>query len=171
MWLKSSLDYFIFSWFCLFAFVALIFEPLYYFGCDWNGLTCPLAASNDVVNHTRNLWMIYAAWDPMFYVVPMWLRVMCYIEVFIFGPLYVITVYGMYYAAPWFSSVALPFAGALIYSTIVYFAMEVIENMPGTNMWLVFAVNLPWTIIPLLLVYRIATVGVEAKTTNKMKLK
>ena len=172
-WLKSSLDYFIFYWYCLFAFVALIFEPLYYYGCNWNGLSC-LTEGNLILHYTKHIWLFYAQWDPMFYQVPMWLRVMCSIEVFIFGPLYLLTAIGMVYDTAWFVQMSLPFAGALIYSTIVYFAMEIIENMPGTNMVVVFLVNLPWTIVPIMLVYQIVSKGqgsekyIENKKSKKI---
>jgi hypothetical protein len=154
-WLKSGLDQTIFYWYCIFTFVALVFEPLYYFGCSWNGLECPLARTNAVVHYTKEIWLIYCQWDPMFYDVPLWLRVLCSIEVFIFGPCYLITVIGMLNNSDWLVPFTLPFAGALVYSTIVYFAMEMIELLPGTNVGIVFLVNLPWTIIPILLVYQL----------------
>jgi hypothetical protein len=151
----SSLDTFIFAWYCLFGFVALVFEPLYYFGCEWNGETCPLAETYPFIGHVRDIWAIYNQFDPMFFNVPRWLQVMCMIEVFIFGPLYLITAYGFYFRSSWLHAVALPFSGALIYSTIVYFAMEAWDLVPGTNMVVVFAVNLPWTIVPALLLFRL----------------
>jgi uncharacterized protein (DUF983 family) len=49
------------------------------------------------------------------------------------------------------------FSGALIYSTIVYFVMEILEADARTNLWMIFLVNIPWTIIPILSTYRIAT--------------
>ena len=107
----------------------------------------------------------------MFYNVPMWLRVMCSIEVFLFGPLYVLTAIGMAYETKWFVNLALPFSGALIYSTVVYFAMEIIENMPGTNLGFVFLINLPWTIVPMLLLHQIVAKGDDTSTTIKNKSK
>jgi hypothetical protein len=89
------------------------------------------------------------------------------IEVFIFGPLYLIFAYGFYYNTWWLRDLALPFSGALIYSTIVYFAMEALEMVPGTNMAIVFAVNLPWTILPCLVLYRLACDGGERNTKKK----
>lgn len=130
-----------------------------------------MAEHNLVINHTRNIWLFYNQWDPLFNIPPMWLRVMCTIEVFIFGPLYTLTAYGMYKDTAWFAGLALPFAGALIYSTIVYFAMEIILNEPGTNITMVFVVNLPWTIIPMMLVGKIVVVltGGGVKGDGKVK--
>lgn len=151
----KGIDLFLFVWYCVFAFTALVFEPAYYFGCNWNANVCELAASNDIIRMVRDVWLIYCRWDPMFYVVPMWLRVLCTIEVFLFGPLYAVVAYGLWAKAKWLTAWSLPFSGALIYSTIVYFAMEIIENLPGTNILIVFIVNIPWTIIPIILLYRV----------------
>lgn len=164
-WITTGFDKFIFYWFCLFAFVALIFEPLYYYGCNWNGLDCPLSKTNMIIHYTKEIWLIYGRWDPMFLDVPMWLRVMCSIEVFIFGPCYLITAVGMYNNSDWLIPFSFPFAGALIYSTIVYFAMEMIELLPGTNMTAVFLVNLPWTFLPIFLIVRL----LQKSDTNKPK--
>lgn len=166
--LRNGLDVFIFAWYCLFGFVAMVFEPLYYFGCNWDGISCPLAAEYPIIGHIRDIWAIYNQFDPMFFNVPKWLQVMCMIEVFIFGPLYLIFAYGFYNKTWWLRDFALPFSGALIYSTIVYFAMEALEMVPGTNMAVVFAVNLPWTILPCLVLYRLACGdSTERKTTKK----
>jgi hypothetical protein len=140
--------------FWVFAFTALVFEPLYYFGCDWNYDNCKVS-SFKLVFWVGEIWAIYNQWDPMFWHLPMWLRVMCAIEVLIFGPLYALTAYGLQHRSKWLPHVALPFAGALFYSTIVYFAMEFIENLPGTNHMMVFLVNIPWSIFPVLLCVRI----------------
>jgi hypothetical protein len=155
----TSFDAVLIGWYVLFGVVALSFEPAYYFGCEWSGLLCPAAAKSPVMRGIRDLWMIYAHWDPLFLEVPLWLRVLCSIEVFVFGPLYLITAWGILRRASWLKALALPFSGALVYSTGVYFTMELLEAMPGTNMLMVFAVNLPWTIVPLMLMWRCCADG------------
>jgi hypothetical protein len=142
--------------FCLFGFVALVFEPLYYFGCDWNGLVCTNACTSSLIDAVRNVWLIYAAWDPIFLDIPLWLRVLCSIEVFIFGPLYVVVAVGLWTRGTWLRIIAQPFCGALIYSTFVYFAMEYLESVPNTNFLLVFLVNIPWTIVPAWLLWELS---------------
>lgn len=154
-WITSTFDRVLLGWYGLFAFVALIFEPLYYFGCDWNGKICPLATESSLIFYTKEIWLFYAQWDPLFYNIPLWLRVLCSIEVFIFGPLYLVVVIGLINDSSWLFPVTLLFSGALVYSTIVYFLMEIIEFLPGTNLLMVFIVNIPWTIVPILLTGRI----------------
>lgn len=148
------IDRVLLGWYVLFGVVALTFEPAFYFGCDWSARLCPAAQTSPVVATVRDAWMIYAHWDPLFFDVPLWLRVLCFIEVFVFGPLYLITAWGIFRRASWLPALALPFSGALVYSTVVYFAMEVLEAVPGTSMAMVLAVNLPWTVVPLVLMLR-----------------
>lgn len=132
-----------------------MFEPLYYFGCHWNGATC----GNGVV---PQLWRIYSQWDPLFLRkdIPslLWLRVMCTLEVILFGPCYVLCAIGLAPAqpegvhAPWLPQLALPFCGALVYSTLVYFGVELLDApSTGANLAMVFLINAPWTVVPCLL--------------------
>ena len=148
--------------FWIFAFTALVFEPLYYFGCDWNIDNCS-SSSFPLVRQVGDIWKIYCVWDPLFVRPPSWLQVMCVIEVVVFGPLYAITAYGLQKKAKWLPAVALPFCGALFYSTIVYFAMEFIFMEPGTNVVMVLLVNIPWSIFPVLLSWRVIHMKNDAK--------
>jgi len=176
----STLDMALIVSFCIFGFTALVFEPLYYFGCDWNFHTCTHELTWPIIRMAKSIWEIYCEWDPMFYNIPDWLRVLSCIEVFVFGPLYGLCAYGLWNPthtgspthsyAPWLPWVALPFCGALLYSTMVYFAMEVLYPMEGTNLSLVFAINLPWSIGPVVLAYRLICMG-ESRPTSASKAK
>ena len=154
----SLLDAVLIATFYLFGFIALVFEPIYYFGCNWQESLCSVS-SYRIVHIVGDIWSIYGQWDPLFRNVPLWLRVLCKIEVFIFGPLYVVCAFGLQTRRKWLPYIALPFCGALVYSTIVYFAMEVLDIMPGTNMALVFLVNVPWTIFPIILAFRVMQIS------------
>lgn len=155
----------------LFAAVALILEPLYYFGCNWNDVNDACNASPYMtVRGAVVVWRIYSQnWDPIFLDIPMWLRVMCTIEVFVFGPLYVITALLLQRRSSWLPLVAYVFSGALFYSTVVYFSMEVIELLAGTNLPMVFLVNIPWSILPVVLSWRVGTLS--SLTGSKAKRK
>jgi hypothetical protein len=111
----------------------------------------------------RDIWRIYAHWDPLFLTPPDWLKVLCTIEVFIFGPLYVMIAIGLQSNATWLKPIGYCFSGALVYSTIVYFTMEILESAQGTNFSLVFLVNCPWTFVPLLLIYHLITQPLQVK--------
>jgi hypothetical protein len=150
----------------LFAFVALVFEPLYYFGCDWSYDKCS-SSPYQIVRIVGEMWAIYCPWDPLFWDIPSWLKIMCIIEVVIFGPLYAVVAYGLQYKRAWVKDVALPFSGALFYSTVVYFAMEVVYHAEEANLLLVFVINIPWSIIPVLLAYYVVTAPPGTQYKNK----
>lgn len=156
----------------LFGFVALVFEPLYYFGCGWTdvGRSCddsPFAP----VRGAAVVWRVYTeSWDPLFIDIPLWLRVMCSIEVLVFGPLYVICAVGLQMRSAWLPPVAYIFSGALFYSTIVYFAIEILHPVVGTNLLMVFVVNIPWSILPVALVHFIWTTSNSFGHKKNLKL-
>lgn len=148
--------------FWIFAFTALVFEPMYYFGCNWDYANCA-TSTFPLVAEVGEVWKIYNQWDPLFFSPPPWLKVMCTIEVLIFGPLYALSAYGLQVNACWLPYVALPFCGALFYSTVVYFAMEFIYMEPGTDPLMVFIVNIPWSIFPVLLSWRVLNIAKHNK--------
>lgn len=72
---RPCLDSTIIVCFGLFAFVAMVFEPLYYFPCEFrlDALSrCGDAEHDGIV---LQLWRLYARWDALFVVVPDWLRI------------------------------------------------------------------------------------------------
>ena len=160
---RPKLDSALFWIFLLFAFIAMVFEPIFYFPCEWRLDVGPCGdASEDGV--MLALWRIYARWDALFVAIPSWLRIMCAVEVFLFGPSYAVVAWVLErrrrHQLPlpvWFAPFALLFSGALIYSTIVYFAFEVIHewNNPSTSLSMVFLVNAPWSVAPVLLSWRV----------------
>lgn len=167
----SGLDQALIGTLWLFAAVALVFEPLYYFGCNWSDVhdSCnnsPFAA----VRGAAIAWRIYSnQWDPMFIDIPMWLRVMCAIEVLCFGPLYALCAIGLQTRSSWLPIIAFTFSGALFYSTIVYFAMEYIDQIPGTNLLMVFVINIPWSILPVVLSWRVSNLYTSTLSVDKKK--
>lgn len=166
--------------FYLFAFIGLIFEPIYYFGCNWKYSQCiyyNISSYFDIFRYVHNiildLWYWYnASFDPIFLNMPLWLQVLCGIEVFVFGPCYLLTAYyyKIYLQCPvdnrWFLYFSLIFSGALVYSTVVYFTMEILDTVPNTNMAMVFIVNLPWTIVPILFVWRVISMYYKDSNRN-----
>ena len=114
---------------------------------DWRISHCPDGAIN-------SLWRTYISWDPLFIRVPPFLRIMCSIEVFVFGPSYALMALALRQPAPprWFPGFALAFSGALLYSTAVFFTYEVLfAPRDFVNLPMVCLVNAPWSLLPLAL--------------------
>lgn len=146
--------------FWMFAFIALVFEPLVYFGClsaEGVSVSADWRISHCKDGYIQDIWRLYASWDPLFIRVPPFLRIMCGIEVFIFGPSYMICALCLSMRIPplWFPAFALFFAGSLFYSTLLYFAYEMLFAPAAfVNMSMVILINIPWSIIPIILAYR-----------------
>lgn len=149
------LDRVLLATFCMFLFVAWFFEPWVVYLCGWDGLES--AACQRTL--TGQLWLFYAkTFDPIFLNLPLWLCIVCSLDTILFGPFYAVSIYAFWtkqQEARWYELIALPVSGALLYSTVVYFAYEVIAEADRASLVWVFVINLPWTLAPVLLVARL----------------
>ncbi len=137
---------------CLVAMgvIAWTLEPAFYVTHRrWWPSEQPLSATEEAV---LSVWRLYTFFDPVFEDPPAWLVYMCWIEVLLFGPLYFVSAFAIARDAWWRRHVVLPFAGALLYSTLLYYLLELSHPVPHTNAAVVLLVNAPWTLLPLLLV-------------------
>lgn len=141
--------------FSMCLFVAWAFEPYVVHLCGWDGLET--AACQQTL--TGQLWLFYAkTFDPVFLNLPLWLRLVCSLDTLLFGPFYAASIYALRTGRilqRWYVLLALPYCGALIYSTVVYFGYEVLAEAHRSSLGWVFVINLPWTLAPLLLLLRI----------------
>jgi hypothetical protein len=131
--------------FALFAFTSLVMEPYFVFG--------DLAHPHDLLSRG---WRWYAQFDPAFLDRPLWLRIVCAIDMFVFGPFYLISIYAFWRARNWIRIPFLVMAGVIFYSTVVYFLWEIVGESGRANIPVVIAVNIPYSIIPILAGYRLA---------------
>jgi hypothetical protein len=144
---RRPLDAFLVFWFCLFAVSSLVFEQFIVFGVD-------LSTTTDIFGRT---WYWYArSFDPIFLDTPQWLRIMCTIDAYVFGPFYLVLIYALAREKNWIRVPALLYGATIVYSTIVYFGYEFLDeaNRAEANLLAVFLVNIPFTVVPLLLMWR-----------------
>ena len=164
------LDRVLLATFCMFLFVAWFFEPWVVYLCGWDGLETVECQRT----LTGRLWLFYAkTFDPIFLNLPLWLRIVCSLDTILFGPFYAVSVYAFWtkqQEARWYELVALPMAGALLYSTVVYFAYEVIAEAGRASLLWVFVINLPWTLAPLLLGARLGILRSSPKLSQRSRL-
>lgn len=145
---QRPFDCFLLCWFCAFAVSSLVYEQFIVFGVD-------LASTTDIFGRS---WYWYArSFDPIFLDTPIWLRIMCGIDAYVFGPFYLILVYALVRGRNWIRVPALLYGAAIVYSTAVYFGYEFLDhaNRAQANLWAVFLVNIPYTVVPLLLMWRV----------------
>jgi hypothetical protein len=142
--------------FSMMLFVAWVFEPYIVHLCGWEGLETTECQRTV----TGQLWLFYAkTFDPVFLNLPFWLRIVCSLDTLLFGPFYAVSVFAFAMGRPderWYARLALPMSGALLYSTIVYFAYEILVESHRASLFWVFMINLPWTLMPFLLILRLA---------------
>eukprot|EP00041_Stephanoeca_diplocostata_P011836 m.196383 g.196383 ORF g.196383 m.196383 type:complete len:177 (+) comp18690_c0_seq9:220-750(+) len=137
------------------SITAMVFEPYVVFDENGTALTQDALDSNpsDIVRH---LWAWYAkSFDPIFLETPLFLRIMCGVDMAIFGPLQAAIGFALWTerlqsSARW-RLVTLMYASAIVYSTVIYFAVEVIQESHRADMLWVVVINVPYTIVPLLL--------------------
>ena len=146
------------AWLSVFALVAFSFEPtLVWCHVGYGGLLA--CAEREPGNVVAALWVFYAqSFDPVFLTTPTFLLVMVAIDWLVFGPSYAALLWALLSrneAKPWVRALALVWLGAVVYSTLVYFAFEMIEEWHRINVPAVILINMPWTVVPPLAAWRI----------------
>jgi len=144
---NRPLDAFLVFWFFLFSISSLVYEQLIVFDVDLSRTT----------NFVGRSWYWYArSFDPIFLDTPLWLRIMCTIDAYVFGPFYLVLIYALARGKNWIRVPALLYGAAIVYSTFVYFGYEFFDenNRTEANLLGVFLVNIPYTLVPLLLLWR-----------------
>ncbi len=145
---QRPFDLFLVFWFCVFSVSSFIYEQYIIFDVD-------LASATDIFGRS---WYWYASsFDPVFLDTPLWLRIMCGIDGYLFGACYPAFIYAFIKGCNWVRVPALVYGSAIIYSTLVYFGWEFLDptNREEANLLAVFIVNIPYTIVPLLLMWRV----------------
>ena len=145
---RRPLDAVLIFFFCVFATTSLVYEQFIVLGVD-------LSSTTDVFGRS---WYWYArSFDPVFLDPPLWLRTMCTIDAYVFGPTYLVLIYAFVRGRDWIRIPALLYGSAIVYSTLVYFGWEFLDeaNRAQADLLVVFVVNIPYTIVPLLLMWRV----------------
>ena len=135
--------------FAVFAVTSLVFEPYVVFGQDFAA-----CARLDPVCHT---WAWYNTFDPIFEKenLPFFLRLMCAVDMAVFGPMYLVLIRAFVRKDDHIRLPGLCFVAAIVYSTVIYFGVELVEEAHRANLAVVVLVNIPYTIVPLLLGVRL----------------
>ena len=154
---ERPFDLFLVARFCVFAFTSLVMEMYITFGVDLEGATDPFG----------RIWYWYASsYDPIFLDPPFYLWLMCSIDGFVFGPFYILLIVAFVRKENWIRLPAIVYASAIVYSTVVYFGVEFVEEAGRANLLAVVLVNIPYTIVPLLLLGRVWSGPVFRETSR-----
>jgi hypothetical protein len=127
--------------YAVFTLTSLLFEP--YIAFD-----AALSAHN--FDPIRFLWRFYARhWDPLFENAPGYLRIMCGMDIFLFGTFHALATYSLIQGKRWLWPIPVAlYAGAITYSVVLYFIDEFVSNLPGTNFSMVIVLNVAYGLVP-----------------------
>jgi hypothetical protein len=148
-------DRFFFASFIAFILVAFVHEPLFYYYCGWDGLRDD-SCTNETV---AAIWKGYAHYDPVYFDMPLWMALMIGFDSTLLAPFYLYAAYVLWIGkvdTPLFRAIACTVCGGLIYAMTLYLAWEILSaDRYRTALIPVIAFNLPWGLVPLLLVIRL----------------
>lgn len=132
--------------FSIFAFTSMVLEQWIVFGVDLAAATDPLGRA----------WRWYAeSFDPLLLDRLLSIRVMFGIDAWLIGPFYLVLVYAIVRRRNWIRLPALLYAALMVYQNLVYILMEFLsEHAANTNHAMVLLISAPYTVVPLLLAYR-----------------
>ena len=172
----ARLDSVIFGHFCMLFSIACCFEPAVIYLCGWEGMQTQVcqqtlvgriwhfyAATQECQQKlTGRLWLLVAGnFDPIYLNFQLWLRVVSTLDTILFGAFYAVSIYAFGSSAQesrWYSTIALPASGALMYSSFVEVIYESIAEARHASLLFVFLFKLPWTLTPVLLVLRLCLI-------------
>ncbi|HAI76724.1 MAG TPA: DUF2781 domain-containing protein, partial [Microscillaceae bacterium] len=144
---QRKYDYFFIVMFSLFASTSFMWDSIMGLGLD--------ISPNATYGLAKILYTHYAApIDPLVAVNPLWLQTMCFISAFVWGPFYLVLVYAFIQGKNWIRLPALMYGAALTYGMVVVFVEEFYGAVPPTHAGLFLAFNLPYKIMPVLLLIR-----------------
>ena len=143
---RLPLDRLLIVAFSIFAFTSLVLEQWIVWGVDLQTATDPVARA----------WRWYAeSFDPLLLDRRLGIRITFGVDAFVFGIFYVVLVYAFVRRKNWIRIPALLYGGAMLYSVLVYSLKETLSEHAGeTDLLMVFLFLAPYTIVPLLLIYR-----------------
>ena len=83
------------------------------------------------------------------------LRLVCGIDLFVFGPFYLAAIYALVRRREWLRLPGLAYVTAMLYSLVVYFGVELIEERGRADVLMVVVVNVPYGLAALALAWRL----------------
>lgn len=148
-------DRFFLVCFGIFMLVAFVHEPLFYYYCGWDGLRHDSCTNGTIAA----IWKGYANYDPVYFDMPLWMALMIGFDSVLLSPFYVYSFYVFRTGrvdTPLYRAIGYTVSGGLIYAMILYMTWEVMSaSHYRTALLPVTVYNVPWGIVPLLLVIRL----------------
>ena len=98
-------------------------------------------------------------YDPLLMARPAFWRMTIWIDVLVFGPFYVVAIYAFVRGREWIRPWALVWCGLML-ANVSVILLEEYDGIHATPHWpVVLAANVPWFVLPLLVIARLVPVG------------
>lgn len=95
-----------------------------------------------------------STYDPLLMARPAFWRMTIWIDVIFFGPFYLSAFYAFLRGRNWIRLPALVWSGTMIANVLIILMEEKYGVSPAPNFGLVLSLNLPWLLMPLLMMWR-----------------
>ena len=96
-------------------------------------------------------------YDPVLIARPAWWKVLIAIDVFFFGPFYVVAIYAFWKGKEWIRIPSIIYAAALITDVMVILDEELYGVHATPHPEVVLALNAPWLLVPIFILVRMGT--------------
>ncbi|MEZ4288421.1 MAG: emopamil-binding family protein [Polyangiales bacterium] len=115
---------------------------------DWSYPIWPLPPVVDLIHWYGNNF------DPVLIARPMWWKMTIWIDVLFFGPYYMFAIYAFTKGKNWIRFVSIIYSGVMMTNVTIILGEEFFGTHPTPNPIMVLALNLPWLLFPILILWR-----------------
>jgi hypothetical protein len=109
----------------------------------------PPASMVDMVHHYGQ------AYDPLLLARPQWWKMAIWLDVLFYGPFYALAIYAFIRGREWIRLPAIFYGGMMFAGVFIILGEEMAGPHAAPNFPLVFGLNLPWLLMPVLLALRL----------------
>jgi hypothetical protein len=140
------------------SFVALVYAPMFYLGCGWEGLALGREGpcGQDWVGRA---WLGYLQVEPFYAQAPLWLQLVNELDSYLFGWFYLLSAFVFLTRRErrgWYRGLATFMAGMMSYAMTLYFSWQILgHHETGAQLGKVLGYNGLWLLIILLLLARL----------------
>ena len=165
--MARGIDRILMALFAFAAFIALYYEPAFFYQCGWEGLKAGVSGACGA-SWVGRAWLGYLQVEPLYANAPLVLRLINEFETWLFGWFYALSLIVFlrgWQERPWYRFLGTFVSGMMIYAMALYLGWESLSyRETGAHLQAVFAYNGLWLGLFLLLLARLHLFGSGAKS-------
>ncbi len=152
------IDKLLMALFAFAAFIALYYEPAFFFQCGWEGLKVGANGACGA-SWVGRAWLGYLQIEPLYANAPLFVQLINEFDTWLFGWFYAVSLIVFLYGRqerPWYRFLGTFVSGMMMYAMAFYLSWEALSyRETGAHLQAVFAYNGLWLFIFLLLLARL----------------